>query len=297
MQNYSKYITSGQFDKKWSFEITTVGSASIKPNKDYPNNTAHPDDHSFTWDRGRILNGYYIVYVTKGEGVLETAKTRSCRIKAGHCFFLFPGVWHRYRPDVRIGWEEYWVGFRGQYPDMLMSAGIISFENPFIDIGLNEDVLDLFHLLIKTIQSGTPGYIQIAAGITLQLLGCINALSKYRAADDESRLISKAKFILQETIDNPIRLEDIARELPMGYSKFRQLFKHSCGISPNQYQLGLRLDRAMELLLTTGLSVSEVAYQTGFESIYYFSRLFKNRTGFSPKVYRTAQRHPDHSKS
>ncbi|RYE59112.1 MAG: AraC family transcriptional regulator [Sphingobacteriales bacterium] len=286
MKNYRKYITSGQSDQRWYFDISTVGSASVKPNKDYPNNKAHPIDHSFTWDKGRILNGYYIIFVTRGEGILETAKTRPFRIKAGHCFFLFPGVWHRYKPDVRIGWEEYWVGFRGDYPDMLMKNGIFNPENPFAEVGLNEEVLALFHSLIKTIQSGEPGYAQIAAGITLQVLGLIHALSKYHAVDEQSRIISKAKFILQETIDNPMRLEEVAKELPMGYSKFRQLFKDVCGISPNQYQLNLRLDKVNELLLTTNLSISEVAYQTGFDSIYYFSRLFKQRNGLSPKAYR-----------
>ncbi|MCQ6956406.1 AraC family transcriptional regulator [Mucilaginibacter sp. JC4] len=291
MINYRKYLNVNDQDRKWDFYINTIGSASVSPNKDYPNNRAHPVDHILTWDKGRILNGYYIVFISRGEGVLETARTESATIKAGTCFFLFPGIWHRYKPNARSGWEEYWVGFNGNFPTGLVNSGILNPDNPFVEVGLNEDLLSLFHLLIKTVSSVEPGYQQIATGITLQMLGIINAASKYRSLSitSESRLMSKAKFMLQETIDRPVNMEEFVRELPMGYSKFRKLFKSKCGISPNQYHLNLRLDKAKEMMITTNLSVNEIADQTGFDSIFYFSRVFKKKTGLSPRNFREDQ--------
>jgi transcriptional regulator GlxA family with amidase domain len=58
------------------------------------------------------------------------------------------------------------------------------------------------------------------------------------------------------------------------------------GLSPNQYHLNLRITRAQELLESTLLNIEEVADQTGFENIYYFSKIFKKKVGTSPKVYR-----------
>ncbi|MEO6630495.1 MAG: AraC family transcriptional regulator [Mucilaginibacter sp.] len=289
MQNYRKYINVGNTEKEWGFFVTTVGSAKAAPNKSYPNNRAHPMGHSFTWDKGRILDGYYIVFITRGEGVLESAKTKARAIKAGTCFFLFPGVWHRYKPHPQSGWEEYWVGFNGRYPDELMQNGIFSADNPFIDVGMNEDLLQLFHTLIKTVAAAEPGYRQMITGTTLQILGLLNAVNKYHAyaTDNQTRLISKAKFLLQESIEKPINLEEMVKELPMGYSKFRKLFKQVTGLSPNQYQLDLRLDKAKELLIATNLTINEIAFQTGFESIFYFSRLFKNKNGIPPKEFRS----------
>ena len=104
--------------------------------------------------------------------------------------------------------------------------------------------------------------------------------------DHKSKLISKAKFLLQESIENPINLEEMVKELPMGYSKFRKSFKEMTGISPNQYHLDLRLDKAKELLASTNLTINEIAYKTGFGSIFYFSRLFKKKNGVSPKWFR-----------
>lgn len=289
MQNYQKYLNVTQTERSWKFYVNTVGFAKVGANKNYPNNREHPIDHSFTWNKGRILNGYYIVFVTKGEGILESAKTKPFNIKAGTCFLLFPGVWHRYKPHQLSGWEEYWVGFNGEYPDELMHTGVFKAENPFIDTGMDEDLLQLFHNLIKTVELSAVGYRQIITGITLQIMGLLSSVSKFQSqtGSKNERLISKAKFLLQESVENPVSLEEIAKELPMGYSNFRKMFKEITGLSPNQYHLELRLETAKNLLTSTNLTINEVAYQTGFDSIFYFSRMFKKKNGIAPKAYRS----------
>lgn len=288
MQNYRKYINVSQTEKNWGFYITTVGCAKVAPHKSYPNNKEHPIDHSFTWNKGRILDGYYAVFITKGEGILESAKSRPLNISAGMCFLLFPGVWHRYKPNPESGWEEYWVGFKGKYPDALMNTGHFNAENPLFEVGLNEEILSLFHQLIKQVQTAEIGYPQIIPGITFQILGQLHAISRYKtnAIDIKTKCISKVKFLLQESIESPVNLEELVKELPMSYSKFRKAFKEATGQSPNQYHLNLRLNKAKELLSYTNLSINEIAYQTGFESIFYFSTLFKKKIGLPPKSFR-----------
>jgi len=289
MHNYQKYLNVGQAESNWGFYINTIGFAKVESSKNYPNNKAHPADHSFTWNNGRILNGYYIVFITKGEGVLESAKTKACKIKAGTCFLLFPGIWHRYKPNPLSGWEEYWVGFNGKNIDDLMKGGIFKPENPFINTGLSEELLHLFHNLIDTVKTGQIGYRQIIPGVILQILGLLNAVSKFHndKGSKNEKLVSKAKFLLQESIESPVSLEDIARELPMGYSSFRKVFKEITGLSPNQYHLELRLEKAKCLLSTTNMTIKEVAFQTGFESIFYFSRMFKKKNNITAKDYRS----------
>jgi AraC-like DNA-binding protein len=288
MLNYRKYITNTESDKRWDLYINTVGSATVQPNQSYPNNRAHPADHVLNWDKGRILNGYYLVFISRGKGILEMEHKNTTPVSAGTCFFLFPGIWHRYRPEAKYGWEEYWVGFNGNYSANLVKNGVFGPDNAIIDVGLNEGLLTLFHTLIKITTIAEPGYQQIAIGVTLQILGLVVTASKYQqpSVSLESRLISKAKFILQETIDNPLNLEEMVKELPMSYSKFRKTFKDLCGISPKQYHLNLRLDKAKDLLLSTNLTINQIADQTGFESIFYFSRRFKSKNGVSPKLFR-----------
>lgn len=291
-KNYNKYLTVSELDERWGLYVTTVGYSKIDINKNYPDNTEHPSDHSFTWNKGRMLHGYYIVFISRGRGIFESEKTSPRSISAGTSFFLFPGIWHRYKPDQDSGWEEYWVGLNGSYARQLMNTGFFNPVTPFVEVGLKEDLLLLFQELLETVQSAKNGYPQIASGITLQILGLIHSLSLQEQHDDNriENLISKAKFVLQESLERPINMESLAKELPLGYSLFRKSFKTITGTSPHQYHLNLRLQKAKELFTSTNLSISEIAYKTGFDSLFYFSKLFKKKNGVSPKHYRSKNR-------
>jgi len=286
-KNYFKYLNITPLEEQWGMYVTTIGYSKIDPNDNYPNQE-HPQSHQLTWNRGRILNDYYIIFISKGKGVYDSALTEPFEVAAGTCFFLYPGVWHRYKPNPNVGWEEYWVGFNGFYIQQMMANGFFERQNPFIYLGLNKDILILFRDLIESVQASLTGYPQQIAGITLQILGLINNISQHHEYNDNpvGKLISKAKFIIQESFEDTLDMEKLARELPMGYSSFRKAFKRITGESPNQYHLKLRLERAKNLLTTTVLNINEVADQTGFESVFYFSKLFKKKNGVSPNSFR-----------
>ena len=170
MHNFHKYLAVSAKEESWGFYVTTVGYSRTDPNQVYPHNQEHPLTHSFTWNKGRILNDYYIVFISKGQGVFESALSQPTVIAAGTCFFLFPEVWHRYKPDRSTGWEEYWIGFRGGYPDQLMNKGFFSSAFPVASPGLNDTLLGLMQKVVEHVRSGTPGYHQVISGITLQIL-------------------------------------------------------------------------------------------------------------------------------
>ncbi len=288
MDNYFKYLNITALEEKWGFYVTNLGYTKTNPKQNYPNNTGHPDDYAFNWNNGRILNSYTIIFISKGRGTFESAKTKPTIVQAGTCFFLYPGIWHRYKPDLNSGWEEFWLGFNGPFADELMNNDFFTAQNPFIDVGLNQELLSLLLSLFDTVKKSASGYPQVISGITLQILGVLNSVSVYAntSNDPTSMLIAKAKFLLQESLEKPVDMAKLVKELPMGYSSFRKAFKKITGESPNQYHLNLRLNRAKNLLLTTNLNINEVADQTGFESVFYFSKLFKIKNGVSPKYYR-----------
>jgi len=64
------------------------------------------------------------------------------------------------------------------------------------------------------------------------------------------------------------------------------MFKQYTGIAPVQYQLDLKIRRAREMLVSTDRTIKEIAYDLGFQSIHYFSRLFKKKTGVAPSEIR-----------
>ncbi|MBX3256398.1 MAG: helix-turn-helix domain-containing protein [Chitinophagaceae bacterium] len=286
--SFFKYLNVSSMEEKWGMYVTSVGYSKVVPHEEYPNQK-HPRSHALTWNRGRILNDYYLVFISKGKGVFASTQTEPEKIEEGTCFFLFPGVRHRYKPDMNSGWEEYWIGFHGYYIEQLMKQKFFNPHQPCLYIGLNKDLLILFNQMLDVVKSSLVGYAQQISGIALQILGLINTLSvnKQYSSNPLDKLISKAKFIMQESITGTIDMQHVAYQLPMGYSAFRKNFKMLTGYSPNQYYLNLRLTRSKELLASTTLSVEEIADQTGFDSIYYFSKIFKKKTGVSPNLYRS----------
>ncbi|GAA4804679.1 AraC family transcriptional regulator [Olivibacter ginsenosidimutans] len=288
MKSFHKYLSISEVEEQWGLYITTAGYSKVLAGEIYPIGRDHPTTHRFTWNKGRILNDYYLVFISKGRGIFESDHMPQMEISEGHCFFLFPGSWHRYKPQVEYGWEEFWVGFNGYYPQSLMKADFFDGRKPCINVGLDEHILKEFKKLIETLQEGGPGHHQLISGYTLQLLSLVYRASipKADTGEDDHTYISKAKFLLEEAIDADIKMTQIADKLAVSYSKFRKDFKQVTGMPPHQYHLFIRLNHAKELLETSHLTISEIAFQMGFESVFYFSKLFKKKYKLSPQHYR-----------
>ena len=84
-----------------------------------------------------------------------------------------------------------------------------------------------------------------------------------------------------------LTVRDAARRAGKSESRMRALFKKATGLSPKKYQMRARLVRAGHLLRETDLPVGAVAEQTGFETIFTFSRRFRKLLGISPSEYRS----------
>ena len=80
--------------------------------------------------------------------------------------------------------------------------------------------------------------------------------------------------------------DDIASSLNMSYSWFRRMFKQYTGLSPAQYQLQVKLQKAKALLIGSSKTVKEIAFILDFESANYFTFFFKQKTGTTPIEFR-----------
>ncbi|MDQ3921172.1 MAG: AraC family transcriptional regulator, partial [Actinomycetota bacterium] len=83
-----------------------------------------------------------------------------------------------------------------------------------------------------------------------------------------------------------LTLAEIAREVHMSPYHFSRMFKLSTGLSPHQYVMRQRIERAKALLMNTNLPVSVVAREAGFASPSHFAQQFRRLVGVSPKSFR-----------
>jgi AraC-like DNA-binding protein len=290
MELFRKYYQPKDILKNqpdWGVTVRNVGHNIHKPKTWYPDHH-HPFQYFFDWEKGRVLDEYQIVYIANGYGEFESAGVKKTIVKEGTAFLLFPGEWHRYKPSVETGWEEFWVGYEGHYAEYLMKQNCFKPSSPFINVGKNAELLNVFIKLIETVKFEGVAHHQLAACLITQLLGLAYASAIMSDTDRHAKntLIHTARFKMHETLDKPIDLEALAEELNVSYPLFRRSFKETVGISPGQYHLNIRIEKACRLLKETSLSMKEVASQLGFESEFYFSRIFKRKTGISPTQYR-----------
>ena len=287
-KNIRRYFPKDETHSNWGLNVITAGSSRFKPGETYPD-TSHPKDHLFNWNNGRILNGYYLVFITKGKGIFETENTGSALVEEGNVLVLFPGLWHRYKPIREIGWEEYWVGFNGPYCDFLMNSEIFSASKPVIHAGLNQQLTQCFHTLTDSdylIQQNNHPFL---CGVTLQIIGLIQMINSKQGRQTTPLEIGleKAFFLMHDRIEQSINFVELAREVGLSYAWFRKMFREKTGVAPNQYFIDLKIKRAQELIRNTNLNINEISYSLDFNSPFYFSRLFKQKTGHSPAEYRT----------
>lgn len=286
MKDFIKYLTTGNEDVDWGIYLNSAGSLTIPPKTRYPSRK-HPSGYFFTWEQGRELQEYQLNYITQGAGIMEN-KFGSFAVKAGSLLVIFPGVWHRYKPNFQTGWTENYIGFSGLAAENFMKHRIFSPEQPFIQIGEREEILDTLLKIFDLTETEQPGFQQIASGLIIKLLGYLVAFEKQKEFSGKkiAEIIEEARFRMRSEVGRNFDLENFATENNIGYSWFRRMFKNYTGLSPRQYCLQLKIMRARELLLSTNLSVKEISYELGFESIHYFSRMFKQKTGKSPSEFR-----------
>lgn len=98
-----------------------------------------------------------------------------------------------------------------------------------------------------------------------------------------TRKLQQAVAYIQDHLAEDISLEAIATEIGMSRYYFCRLFKQSTGVSPHQYVIQCRIDRAKELLLQGQKSIADVALQVGFTSQSHFTKHFKRIVGVTPK--------------
>jgi AraC-like DNA-binding protein len=289
--DYFRYLPVSPRDQQWGLYVTVAGCERLPPGHSYPS-AGHPPSHDFTWTRGRVLQEYQLIYVTAGEGEFQSKATGQLALPAGSVLLLFPGVWHRYRPLREVGWTVYWVGFQGEDAQRMHERKFIRPEEPLLRTGLDDAILHPFLLLLDRVRLQPVGFHQMIAANTLEVLSA--ALSAVRTRQTDRRvdtLVHQAKLLLEEQTEEPPIIEDVAALLGLSRGHLFRVFKEYTGLSPYQYHLQTKLLRAKEMLHGSEQSIKQIAGKLKFQSVYHFSKLFRNKTGMSPSQWRAAGQH------
>jgi transcriptional regulator GlxA family with amidase domain len=171
-----------------------------------------------------------------------------------------------------------------------MDRGVLSPQSPLLDIGVNEIVINLYSQILDLIESQRIGYNDIIAGLAYTIIAEVHSLGKREqfGGKEIEDIILKAKIFMADHVDKNFNCLDLAEELHVGYSWFRQMFRQHTQLAPAHYFLLLKVNKAKKLLVQSSMQIGEISALLGFESQSYFSKFFKNKTGMSPSDWRTS---------
>jgi len=289
---YSKYVPPSADALAWGAYVTGSGSSEILPGMDYPL-VNHPSDHYFSWENGRRLSKYQLVYIEKGQGVFASDKCGTIQVKAGDLMVLFPFVWHTYKPDRDIGWTEHWVEFSGNYINGLMKNRNFRPEKPVLKVGYDSELLNTYNSLIDLLKREPPDYQLLLGAKVAYLIAHLSSTQKKmsilgRPVED---IIAEAKGILLASCEgHPPSHDELAASLKLDYGTFKDLFKRYTGFTPEQFLRQAAVIKAEDLLSNTDISVHDIALRLRFRSELAFAKIFLKQAGFSPEAFRSKTR-------
>lgn len=286
MKDFDKILSANEFDRKWGLYLSSVGRKRVeaKTNNYFENqvnkfNASLNDEQTF--------QEYHINYVTEGKGILEIGQ-EAFSLNPGTIIIICSDQQHRYSFKETQGLTTNYIGINGKLANHFFNEIKILNKKCIVENDISAKIVNSFYRIFELGQNQEKGYQQIASGMIIQILAQMVLLKKnddcYRKQIE--KIVQTAQFQMREKIYDNFEPKQLAEDLNMSYSNFRKMFKKHTGESPHQYYLDLKLMRAKELLITTNMSIKEIAYELNFQTVYYFSRIFKRKMNLTPSEVR-----------
>ena len=230
---------------------------------------------------------FILIYCLKGKGEVEIDKFHKRNIKQGQALIIYPNMIHRYFSDEKQPWSILWLHFNINN-SFLLDLNLHYEKIPFIEI--KSEIKDYF---IQRHFSDIIEYAKMkqSLGTTISLSNSLRqVLTDIYFLEDplhkNTRYFNRAIAYLKSNIEDHITVQDIAHHLDISEIYVNKIFKQASDRTPISYFNSMKITKAKQLLTITDLSIKEVAHELGFSDPYYFSRLFKKETQFSPTAYR-----------
>lgn len=252
-----------------------------------------------------IISPFSRMYlITEGNGYLIIGN-RKIIIDAGHIYLIpsFTSCTYRFN----AGLCHYYIHFSIDQPSGLNIYTLYSFINKTAADGLVQSLFQRILCINPDLQlpHHHPNVYQTklwlnkkvtyqSASQHLDTIGIIKQLfSRFLEPGQSHTITSLLKYniqaillYIQNNLQRDIRVDELAGIACFSKDHFSRIFKSIIGMSPCEFIIQKRIERAQFLLLTTDMTQTQIIEKTNFKSVSYFCRIFKKTTRFTPNEYR-----------
>lgn len=241
-----------------------------------------------------VRNHYLIHYILSGEGYYLVNGKRY-NLKENQGFLICPDTLTYYEASKTNPWSYIWIGFSGEKANEYLDNANLNYENVIFEYKKNSDILKTYIeeiLRLKNInfqnELKAQGFLYLFLSELVENVVLVdNRVDKKVALENQKdRYIKKALEYIEHNYVEDIKVTDIANFIGINRSYLFSIFKKSLNISPQEFLLRYRMEKAYVLLKDYRLSISDVARSVGYKDPLNFSKIFKKVNGVSPKAYR-----------
>lgn len=231
------------------------------------------------------FDNFLIMYISKGICTVS-AGSKSYTASAGQ--FVLLDCYHPHSYGSEDLWEAVWMHFdgplaRAYYDEIWSGCGpVISPAHPEVLSGLLSRIYEIFRTSCPLAENTLSDYItRILNGLLFSVQG------KKRSALRTSSITDTIAYI-NEHFHESLSLDALAKQANISPYHFTRIFAKETGMTPHHYLIATRISAAKFLLKSSGTSIKEIAFRTGFQSETSFCNTFKKWEGCTPSQYRTS---------
>lgn len=230
---------------------------------------------------------FLIHYIISGKGTFES-RGRKYTLHKGNAFLITGEKGGAYEADMIDPWHYVWINISGEMAVKFLKNAGLSEKNPIFE-SIAPDKLNRFaeNLIQKRHENSF-----IVSGALYGFMGEMIKTSKNRTEIDRKNpedYINICRNYIIVNSHKKITVNDLSAFIGLDRTYLYRLFKKELDMSPNEFIIGYKIKRAEDLLLTTHLSVKEIANSIGYDDSLAFSKLFSKRNGISPTKFRASK--------
>ncbi|MBQ8583613.1 MAG: helix-turn-helix transcriptional regulator [Clostridia bacterium] len=183
--------------------------------------------------------------------------------------------------------------FKCYYIHMIVTDGylgdILTSLPNYIDFSDTEQIKKIFISLYEHYNTGISNDDILLQSLILKLIYILGESSvsviKSAPKSNNHKTIERTLEYINNNLSADLTLERLASAANFNAIYFHKLFKASTGKTLHEYVEDQRIKKSISLLISTNMTLAEIAYECGFSSQSYFSYAFKKKNGFTPREY------------
>lgn len=233
-----------------------------------------------------VRDHFLIHFIIEGKGCFYV-DNKCYKLEKNQGFLICPDIVTYYEADSKSPWEYAWIGFKG-----------VKAESYLKQANLDRSNLVFAHpdgIILKSCFDDMRKAAKLRYGADLRLQGILGVFlselieiaEKQQAGSENFKdvYIKKVLQFIETNYSRDISISDISQHIGLNKNYFSSFFKENLHMTPQEYLIKYRINKACELMKNKNLTVAEISCSVGYTDSLCFSKIFKKVKGCCPREY------------